>query len=399
MIKKIINTLFSQFFSAMMNFVVIILISHLLGTQGKGEQAIIAFNINIIMLFLTLLGNSTLIYLTPRKTFSSLFFPSFAWILIVSLVFVVLSFFFPFFQKDYIFQTIFISLLASINEINYYVLMGREKIAKANNIKIICVAVNVGVILLLWFFGKFTSIEGYLVSMWVAYIISVAYGIIILKKDYLSLHINKEEIKDSIKSLFSLGVVKQLGSIAQKMNYRVSFYIIALFCGKELLGIYSNSCALCEAVMLFGGSLALVQYSSLSNSQDNKQAKRLTINLTKVNCLFTFLALIFLCLMPKSFYVFLFGKGFDDVGYIIRILAIGIMFISSSSNFTQYFASRGNFSISAFASLFGLIVTLVFCFILIPKYNILGSAIAAVLSYITTFMIEFIYFLKWIKKE
>jgi O-antigen/teichoic acid export membrane protein len=151
--------------------------------------------------------------------------------------------------------------------------------------------------------------------------------------------------------------------------------------------------------MLFGGSLALVQYSSLSNSQDNKQAKQLTINLTKVNCLFTFLALLVLCVLPKSFYVFLFGKGFDDVGYIIRILAIGIMFISSSSNFTQYFASRGNFSISAFASLFGLIVTLALCFALIPKYNIVGAAIAAVCSYITTFIIEFIYFLKWIKKE
>ena len=176
------------------------------------------------------------------------------------------------------------------------------------------------------------------------------------------------------------------------MNYRLCFYILGFYCGERLVGIYSNAVSLSEAVMLFGSSLALVQYSSLSNNNNEKSSKEFSWKMCKINGVFTALALLVLSLLPAEFYSFVFGKGFENIGQVIRLLSIGILPLSIASNFTQYFYAKGNFKISTYASLIGLVVTIICGLILIPKYAITGAALTASLSYLTTFAIEFYFF-------
>ncbi|MBR1774022.1 MAG: polysaccharide biosynthesis C-terminal domain-containing protein [Bacteroidales bacterium] len=410
MLKKILNTLFMKFFTAAAGFAIIILVSHLLGTVGKGQQAVIAFNINILLLAMTLLGNSTLIYLAPRKDFPQLFIPSFIWSVICAVVIALIakagwlgSFFGTQDTAKYFLQTVCISVLASVTEINYYFLMGKQLVIKANNLKLIYPLTNVVLIVGMWLTNHFNNIGQYVFSLWIAYILSLIYGVYILKDEYKKIYLlNKKEFFSSAKLLFRLGAIRQIGGIAQTMVYRFSLMLMVYFFGKQgevFNGIYSNSTAIAEAILLFGTSLALVQYSSLSNTRSNTHAKNLTIKMTAVNVLVTAVGLLIVCLLPKAFWVFLFGQGFEDVGYYIRILAFGILLLSSTSNITQYFASRGNFTITASASVCSLIVTLIVGYALIPIYNVIGAAITAVAAYVTGFLIEFIYFLKWIKRK
>lgn len=393
MLKNIFNTLFTKFTFAGVNFVILMIVSHALGSQGKGEQAIISFNVYISMLILTLIGNSTLIYLTPRKSFSSLFFPSLIWIVICSLIITL----FVGWEPKII---VLIAFFGAFSEINYYTLMGKERIASANNVKLIICLTNLLIMGGLFLLNRFNDVMFYVYSVLIAHFLGFLYGFIALRKEYFKLKIptTKQLIKN-FKLLFSLGFVKQIGSIAQTYNYRLAFYVLAMYHSKSLVGVYSNACSIGEAVMLFGTSLALVQYSKLSNTNNKQTSINLTLKLTRANAIFTFVALLVLCLLPNSVWVFMFGKGFEDVGYIIRLLSVGIMLLSCSSNFTQYFASKGNFTIAMFASIVGLVVTLVLCFALIPKYNIVGAALAACVSYSVTFVIELIYFLLWKRKN
>lgn len=403
MFKKIINTLFTKGFSAIAGFLILLLVSHLLGSYGKGQQAVIVLNINIFLYVLTLVGNSTLIYLSARKSFSEVFIPSIIWsvtLLVVALPIIKLI---PLFNNSFAYQTIIISFLASITEINYYILMGKEKVIQANNLKLIYPIVNLLVIGLFWLVIGFDSIEKYIISLYAAYTISAFYGIYLLKDEYKTLKwLDFTVFKQNFKTMFILGGMRQLGSIAQMMTYRLSLWFLPLFFGKQgvsMAGIYSNATSMCDSVLLFGTSLALVQYSTLSNTESNEQKKLLTIKLTTINGLVTFVCLIILCLLPQEFWVFLLGKGFEEVGYCIRLLAFGELILSLSSNVTQYFASRGNFSITCTASIVGMLITIILGYILIPKYNITGAAITAVVAYSTSSLIELIYFLKWIHKK
>lgn len=383
MIRKILHTIFTKFSSAGLGFLTIILISQILGVEAKGEQAIMVYNINLLLMLFTLIGNSTLIYLTPRKDFSNLIIPSFLWIVITAIL---VSLFFPNI-------CVLIAVLAAISEINQFLLLGKQKISQANILKLIYPLVSFSYILILWLFNRFTSVEDFITAMLIAYIVSFFYGIFALRDEYKNIKlISKQELTSSFKTLFSLGVTKQIGYIAQSMNYRLCFYILGFYCGETLVGIYSNAVSLSEAVMLFGSSLALVQYSSLSNNEDDSSSKQFSWKMSKINGIFTAGALLVLCLLPSEVYSFVFGKGFEEISQAIRILSIGVLPLSIASNFTQYFYAKGNFKISTFASIIGLGVTIIAGLILIPKYQLQGAALAATLSYFTTFAIEFYFF-------
>lgn len=383
MIRKILHTIFTKFSSAGLGFLTIILISQILGVEAKGEQAIMVYNINLLLMLFTLIGNSTLIYLTPRKDFSNLIIPSFLWIVITAIL---VSLFFPNI-------CVLIAVLAAISEINQFLLLGKQKISQANILKLIYPLVSFSYILILWLFNRFTSVEDFITAMLIAYIVSFFYGVFALRDEYKNLKlISKQELTSSFKTLFSLGVTKQIGYIAQSMNYRLCFYILGFYCGETLVGIYSNAVSLSEAVMLFGSSLALVQYSSLSNNEDDSSSKQFSWKMSKINGIFTALALLVLCLLPSEVYSFIFGKGFEEISQAIRILSIGVLPLSIASNFTQYFYAKGNFKISTFASIIGLVITIIAGLILIPKYQLQGAALTATLSYFTTFAIEFYFF-------
>ena len=393
MIKNILHTIFTKFSSAGLGFLIIILISQVLGAEAKGEQAILVYNINLMLMCFTLIGNSTLIYLVPRKNFNSLIIPSLLWVGICAIGAGII---FIFFIKAEVFLSIIcvlIAILASISEINQFILLGKQKISQANTLKLLYPLICFSYMLVLWFFDRFTKIEDFITAMFIAYIGSLFYGVFVLKDEYKNIKfLSTKELKADFKNLFKLGFTKQIGYIAQSMNYRLCFYILGFYCGERLVGIYSNAVSLSEAVMLFGSSLALVQYSSLSNNNNEKSSKEFSWKMCKINGVFTALALLVLSLSPAEFYSFVFGKGFENIGQVIRLLSTGILPLSIASNFTQYFYAKGNFKISTYASLIGLVVTIICGLILIPKYAITGAALTASLSYLTTFAIEFYFF-------
>ena len=395
MLKNILNTLVAKFSAALLGFMTLVLVSRVLGSEGKGEQALVVYNIYVLLLVFTLVGNSTLVYLTPRRKTGELLNISLLWTVGLAILLSIILFCIPDIANKYLLASIWIGVLAAISEINQFILLGKQQIAVANTLKLLYPLISFGYIFVLHLFSRFKSVDDCICGIAIAYAVSLVYGIAKLKDDYRGIRrLSGKEFRTTFKTLFSLGAIKQIGSIAQSLNYRLSFYIMGYYCGTSLVGVYSNGVSLTEAVMLFGSSLALVQYSSLSNNPNNANSKRLTRQMCAVNGLFTFAALLVLCLLPEKFYTLLFGEGFEATVTVIRMLSVGIMLLSISSNFTQYLFSRGNFKISTVASIAGLVATLLFGFVLIPRYGISGAAISATISYSITFAIEFYGFLK-----
>lgn len=396
MVKKILYTIFTKFLSSGIGFLTIILVSQFLGAEGKGEQSIFLFNIFLLLLFATLIGNTTLIYLAPRHKFSDLFFPSLAWIIgSLALLFGVF-YLMPDIIIIFPFELFIIGLMASVTEVNTYVLIGRQEVRKANDLKIIWQLASISFLGVMALLGDFNSTYDYVLSIILGYFLSLIYGFYLLRKDYYALKMPSwNKFSEMFRLLFRLGAIKQIGNIAQTLNARLSFYLLSIYCGNKVLGVFSNGISISEAVLMLGTSLALVQYSKLSNVEDDKYSKRLSIQMTKVNLVFSFIALLFFSILPSSFYEFVFGKEFIGINHIVQLLALGYLLISITTTFTQYFASKGNFTISSLAALFGLISTAGLGFWLVPIYGVIGAAITMTISYSITFSIEYYYFCKW----
>ena len=177
MLRNIINTLITKFSSALLGFLTIILVSQILGSQGKGEQALIVYNIYLLLLLFTLLGNSTLIYLTPRKHNGSLLSVSIVWILAMAVLSALIFVCIPQIATEYIFVSIAIGVFAALSEVNQFILLGKQEIKKANNVKLIYPLVSLGYIFVLNLFSLFDSVTDCVIGMAVAYLLSTILGI------------------------------------------------------------------------------------------------------------------------------------------------------------------------------------------------------------------------------
>ncbi len=262
------------------------------------------------------------------------------------------------------------------------VLLGKEKIYVVNLITLSQIISNFGFLLLFFFAFKYVSVLSYVFVLYFASASAFAISFIMILK-YLNFT-NIYGLLNVVKDVIKYGGVAQLGNVIQYLNYRLSYYILNYFLGASFVGIYSVGIALSEAVWLIGNSIAYVQYAKISNTKDLGYARDITVRLSKFSFIITFTCLIFLLLIPSILFTAIFGRDFGPVKEIMFYLSPGIASFGLTIIISHYFAGIGKYYENTIASLIGLIVTVAFSFLLIPKYGYIGASIAASLSYIAT---------------
>ncbi|MCQ2284683.1 MAG: hypothetical protein MJZ57_07270, partial [Bacteroidales bacterium] len=83
MFKKIANTFGTRLLAAICNFLIAIVISQSVGDVGKGEQSLLLTTISFILIFSDIVSGNSLVYLTPKYSFSKILFPSYLWSIII----------------------------------------------------------------------------------------------------------------------------------------------------------------------------------------------------------------------------------------------------------------------------------------------------------------------------
>ncbi len=149
-----------------------------------------------------------------------------------------------------------------------------------------------------------------------------------------------------------------------------------------------------EGVKVFGMSVAMVQFSRLSNVKDKEETVRLTLLFMKISVVLTFLALLVLACLPVRFFEWLFTDAFGPVKVILLLMAPGLLALSAHLIFTHYFSGTGIPKYNLFASLVGLAVTIPCTLVLIPWIGINGAAISFSCTYIAVMLYQW-----WIFKK
>jgi len=143
-----------------------------------------------------------------------------------------------------------------------------------------------------------------------------------------------------------------------------------------------------------GKSVAMVQYSKISNNDSLIFARDLTIRFLKFVFVITFLMLVVLLLLPDSFFMFVFGKDFTGLNKVVQSLAIGILSMSVSMILSHFFSGTGKHYHNTISSGIGLVLTLIFGFTLIPTMGIIGAGITASISYFFSAFYQLIVFIR-----
>ncbi len=395
MFKNIYTTFATNFASALLNLLIAVVISQTLGAEVKGEQSIILTNIVIILLFNNIIGGATLVYIVPRYNNRKVMLYSYLWAFIICSGAFGVTRLFPGLNHELLIHTFILTFISALASANAMMLLGKEKILAKNLIHIMQIF-SVAIFLLLSIFVfDIQNIYAYIHALYFGYGMSLAISLILLLKYWnAGEKVTEKAKKPLLAGMFRYGFYNQLAHITQMLSLRLSYYLLLIYYSNESVGIYSIAVAIIESVWLISKSIATVQYARITNSIDKVYNIRLTVKLLKSSLIFSILMILFLAILPASFFQFLFGEEFAPVKRIIVLLMPGILVYNFYLIPGHYFSGIGKYHINTIASAAGLIATLVFGLILIPLFDFYGAAIAATISFTATSLYTF-----WVLKK
>lgn len=400
MFKKILGTGAARAVNVLTQLATLIMGTKFLGAAEWGKAFIAQTDITFLLIGIEIIAGSGLVYFTPRKKLNTLMTISYGWIAFVMLVYLLLFnilHFFPNFYhtivpEGYAWLVLLMTFVYSLHEFNLNHFLGKEKVATYNWLFIIQIITQVAMMAVLIFAMNIRTAKALLYSQLCGYSLATLVGWMLLfpslKRE------GREPLRSTWKEMFHYGAFLQLSTLVSTLNKRLSLYLLKINCDEKQIGVYASGTQVTEGVNIVGQSIGLVAFSALSNTKNRQRAAQLTLRFMKLSILLTFTALLVICLLPTSFFEWLFSGEFGDIRSVILLMAPGIVFFSAHTILANYFSGTGQPKYNLYASLIGLTITLVSAFILIPWLGIRGAAITTSLTYLALFVYQWIVFHK-----
>ena len=369
-----------------------------LGAAEWGKAFIAQTDITFLLIGIELIAGSGLVYFTPRKKLSTLMTISYGWIAFVMLLYLLLFKVFSFFPtfyhyivpEGYAWLVLLMTCVYSFHGFNLNYFLGRGKVSTYNWLFLTQILTQVSMMAVFIFVLDLRTATALLYSQLCGYSLAALVGWVLLfpnlKRE------EREPLKDSIKEMLHYGTFLQLSTLVSTLNKRLSLYLLKTHCNEKSLGVYALGTQVTEGVNIIGLSIGLVEFSALSNTEDQRRASQLTLRFMKLAVLLTFTALLVICLLPTAFFEWLFSGEFSHIRTVIALMAPGIVFFSAHTILANYFSGTGQPKYNLYASLIGLSTTLVSAFLLIPWLGIRGAAITTSLTYLTLFVYQWMVF-------
>jgi O-antigen/teichoic acid export membrane protein len=393
--SKILVTFFSRFGSAAAGFYIAILLSQFLGAEGKGQASLLILNISFINLLTNVMGGAALVYLVPRFHTFTLFLVSYIWVPLAAMAIGFVYYLTGFNVQGFDIHTILLAIILGWFHTNTNILLGKQKTHTYNILTVIQVFITL-LYLLFAFYGQQIaphSYSQYVTALYAGYGLSFVASLFFTLKE-IDTRFEISELKEVLYRFIRHGGFIQLANLGQLLIYRTSFYIIGYYHSLKALGIYSNAIALAESIWIVSRSIATIQYAEIAVEKDINVSKQKTMKLRKTNVFIAIGLAAIICILPDTFYTFLFGRDFKGLQQIIWYLAPGIIAFAYANITTHFFSGIGKNHYNTIISFAGFGVTAIAGFILIPVYSGIGAAITASIVYIFTAVLANYMFIK-----
>jgi O-antigen/teichoic acid export membrane protein len=392
MIRNLLSTTATRLFSAVLNLGIVWVIARFMGAAVLGTVSLIILGISIIQLFTAVLAGSSLVYQVSRRPVAELMVAAWIWIPVIGVPVWALLAAFNMIPAGFRPDVLLLATIGSLVTINQNLFLGKEKISTYNAMVILQSVLLFAVLLILIFGFNLYQTDAYIVAQYVSIGICVIIGTILNFPPRAEFHFPKKEL---VIEAFRFGGFLQAASIMQLFNYRLSYYLIEKFFDRATLGVFSLGVQIAESVWIIAKSMATLLYSRLSNSNDDEYSGRLTASFIKIITLLSIVIMLLIVLLPESVFVFIFHSEFGKITTVVAGLAPGIIAVAVSLMLSHYFSGTGHPHHNTISSGIGLIFTFILGYTLIPVYGLVGAAITASASYLSSMLYQLIVFRKF----
>lgn len=388
---NIFRTMLVRVLGAALSLLIVILSSNQLGKDGVGLISLIILSISLVNLASGIAGGSALSYMVSRSSPRPLIIAAWLWSFVSSLLTVLFLYVFDLLPLDYVWEILGLSLFSSLLQSNMSFLLGREKIIAHNFLSFVQPLFLLLVLLLLFFVFDQVSVISYIIALAISYIIPFLISCFFIKNEFINSSI-QENFWAVVKKTASYGFQVQASSVLALLTYRLSYFFIEDLMGIAALGIYAIGVQISEAVWLFPKSIALVQFARISNSRNDADNRKMTINFFLITFFAVGLMIATLGVLPKDFFVWVFGPAFSESSKVMLWLLPGIMAVSLNIIVSHYYSASGLIKVNLLASGTGLLIIALAGVYYLPGKTVFDAALMTTIAYIGTLMVSVIAF-------
>lgn len=374
------------------NFLIVVVTTHLWGSSGRGEIALIIANIAIITILSNITCGSTIAFYAPKEDRDSLLVIALAGAFVMSLfgsLIFSLSVGFSYFKDLFI-----ISLLSSLTGSVSLYWLGKSNIKLYNLFTLINPVFILFYLLGFYYIFKITNINACFYAYYAGLGTVLIAGIVSLIRT-APFRVPRIHFGD-LKKIVKYGFNNEFSYFIQFLNYRLSYFFIAKLLGLSQLGVFSIAVSCAEAVWIISKSMSALHFSYVINTPDQNNSISATTVFARQSFWISLLCLGILVIQPTSLFEYVFGSGFGNIKTYLIWLLPGIIVMAVSNLHGHYFAGVGKLNILITKSIIGLIVTLLLLTLLTKKYQLAGVCISLNVSYLLS---SFYLFYKFWKEK
>jgi len=399
--RHIIWQFFTRFGAALFNLFIGILISRYLGTEGRGTHGLFIASIALIHLCTNWLGGASLVYLASRHSVRQLTKISFWWSsLFAGLCWLILYFigvyFIDIMPKGYDLIILVSALIFAWWSNLANILLGKEATQAYNTLQVIHPLIT-SFALIIGFIYVDVAFSSFIIAYIIAQVFNLFLAIYYLKPEFQS----AEKVHDPglLRIFIRHGLFIQLANLTQFFNYRILYFLIEHYFGKSVLGIYANALQLAESVWMITRSISTVQFAKIANSDNLRFNQKLTQQYGGISLVISLIGVVFLVILPDSFFVWLFGPEFAGIHHYLVLLAQAILSMSLGNIYAHYFAGLGRNRVNFGGSLLNLVVILLSFFLLMDVLQMDAAPVASSIAFSVTLIYHYLLFRRETKKR
>ena len=441
MLKKILGTIGTRYFIALLNLALIFINAKTLGVEGVGMIGLIVASINIAVIFNSIFCGNTIVYFMNRYALRTIFTTAYVWAFIGSALACGFMFLTGLMPSGYGTDIYLLAILNSVVTVNARFLLGKDHI-KGFNLTFILQGGLLFFVLLYFYYGAdVKEVRSYIWGLYVTNGIAFL-GSILLLLPYLhaipktaspsctfsapsshlpsthSSQLTSADIPFSdesshdpssflspssvplsslssknadvqprlykiLKEMFIYGLWSGADNLAEVCTTRLNYFLIQRFLGLGGVGLLDAGTKISESVWNISRSVSFIEYSNVAKTPEEREQKKITLQLFKLTACAMILVMGGILLIPEWVYTrYLFTAQFQGMRSVIFGLSPGIVALGCNSILGHYFIGSGKIRYSTVSSCIGLVTLLPTGYLLIPAYGVAGSALSTSIAFL-----------------
>ena len=182
-------------------------------------------------------------------------------------------------------------------------------------------------------------------------------------------------------------------NVVQYFNYRIDLFFVAYFRDLREVGLYALAASLVQLVWLLSSAVGTAVFARVGSSSDEPRESADRSAALARNVLVIQLVLAgTLAVLAKPLLQVLYGTAFEPAVSALWLLLPGVAVFGGATVLAAHLAGLGRPGLNLRVAASSLVVTLIFCPLLVPRFGMNGAAIASSASYVTTWALTALFF-------